>query len=205
MPAQHRQAIVRAAVALFRRQGFAATGLSDILATSGAPKGSLYHYFPDGKAALAEAAVRQAGATVTATLSQLRDRSVSAAEMIGGYIDLLANWMSKSNWRDGCPIATTLLETASDVPAVAAAGRAAFADWAAILGDALVRDGVDTGRARRLGRFAISALEGALIQSKLERDAAPLLEARDELLAAFRSATRRSSPPTPSAPPGTPG
>src|SRR5271165_5467878 len=132
MPAQHRQAIVRAAVALFRKQGFAATGLNEILSRSGAPKGSLYHYFPGGKAELGEAAVRQAGATVTRTLSALRDETPGAAEMILAYVDLLATWMRKSNWRDGCPITTTLLETAPDLASVAAAGREAFADWARV-------------------------------------------------------------------------
>lgn len=190
MPAQHRQALVRAAVALFRKQGFAATGLSEILARSGAPKGSLYHYFPGGKAELGEAAVRQAGATVASTLRQLRDQAPGAADMIQAYVDLLASWMRKSNWRDGCPITTTLLETAGDLPAIAAAGREAFADWAAVLTAALESEGIDPARARRLARFAISALEGALVQAKVERDAAPLLEVRDELVDLFRSASR---------------
>ena len=167
MPAQHRQAIVRAAVALFRKQGFAATGLAEILERSGAPKGSLYHYFPGGKGELGEAAVRQAGATVTQTLSQLRDEAPSAAELIGRYVELLAMWMKKSQWRDGCPITTTLLETAHDLPTVAAAGREAFADWAGVLAGALEREGVEPARARRLARFAISALEGALVQAKV--------------------------------------
>jgi TetR/AcrR family transcriptional repressor of lmrAB and yxaGH operons len=192
-------------VALFRKQGYAATGLSEILARSGAPKGSLYHYFPGGKAELGEAAVRQAGATVAGTLRQLRVQSPSAAELIGNYVDLLATWMRKSNWRDGCPITTTLLETAGELPLVAAAGREAFADWATVLGAALESDGLDSARARRLARFAISALEGALIQAKVERDAAPLLEARDELVEVFRSASRRSSRPTPSGRPGSRG
>jgi TetR/AcrR family transcriptional repressor of lmrAB and yxaGH operons len=181
MPAQHRQAIVRAAVALFRKQGFAATGLAEILARSGAPKGSLYHYFPGGKGELGEAAVRQAGATVTRTLTQLRDEAPSAAELIRRYVDLLAIWMKKSSWRDGCPITTTLLETAHDLPTVAAAGRSAFADWAAVLGGALEREGADPARARRLARFAISALEGALVQAKVERNEAALAEAGEEL------------------------
>jgi TetR/AcrR family transcriptional repressor of lmrAB and yxaGH operons len=190
MPAQHRQAIVRAAVALFRKQGFAATGLAEILARSGAPKGSLYHYFPGGKAELGEVAVRQAGATVTRTLSALRETAPSAAQMILAYVDLLAGWMRKSNWRDGCPIVTTLLETAPDLTSVAAAGREAFSDWAGVLAAALEADGVDPARARRLARFAISALEGALAQTKVERDDAALREAGDELAALMAGAVQ---------------
>ena len=193
MSSLHRQAIVRAAVALFRKQGFAATGINDILARSGAPKGSLYHYFPGGKAELGEAAVRAAGETVTRTLSGLRDETPVAAQMIRRYVDLVATWMTKSRWRDGCPIATTLLETASDLEAVASAGREAFADWAAVLGEALESDGVDADRAHRLGRFAISAVEGALVQAKVERSDRALLEARDELAALMAEAAAKSA------------
>ena len=205
MPPQHRQALIRAAVALFRTQGYAATGLSEIIARSGAPKGSLYHYFRGGKAELGEAAVRQAGATVSDTLRHLSDRAPSAAEMIHAYVDLLASWMRKSHWRDGCPITTVLLETAGDHPRLAACGREAFADWAAVLSAALESEEVESARAQRLARFAISALEGALVQAKVERDAAALLEAGDELVGLFRSAGRRSSPPGPPEPIGSPG
>jgi TetR/AcrR family transcriptional repressor of lmrAB and yxaGH operons len=200
LPAQHRPALIRAAVALFRKQGYAATGLSEILARSGAPKGSLYHYFPGGKAELGEAAVRQAGATVASTLRHLSDRAPNPAEMIGAYVDLLASWMGKSQWRDGCPITTVLLETAGDHPPIAACGREAFADWAAVLSAALQGEGVEPRRAQRLARFAISALEGALVQAKVERDAAALLEAGDELVSLFRSAGQRSSPLEPPEP-----
>jgi TetR/AcrR family transcriptional repressor of lmrAB and yxaGH operons len=70
MPAvpKHRGPIVDAAVRLFRRQGYAGTGLNDIVDTSGAPKGSLYHYFPDGKASIAVAAVEEAGQRVVRTI-----------------------------------------------------------------------------------------------------------------------------------------
>ncbi len=55
---KHRSAIIAAAAKLFRRQGYAATGINEIADAAGAPKGSLYHYFPDGKDQIAEAAVR---------------------------------------------------------------------------------------------------------------------------------------------------
>ena len=43
------------------RQGYASTGLQQILTESGAPKGLLYYCFPKGKEELAEAAVTLAG------------------------------------------------------------------------------------------------------------------------------------------------
>ncbi len=184
---RHRQAIVQAAVSLFRKQGYAATGLNEILERSGAPKGSLYHYFPGGKAQLGEAAVALAGETVRRTLADLGERSANAGDQLRRYVDQVALWMEQSNWRDGCPITTTLLETAADLPAVAEAGRAAFAEWASVLSAALIKDGVDPSRAASLGRFAISALEGALVQTKVERSPAALLEAGAELAAMFAS------------------
>ena len=47
---------------LFRRQGYAATGLKAILAASDAPYGSLYHFFPGGKEELGVAALHAGGA-----------------------------------------------------------------------------------------------------------------------------------------------
>jgi TetR/AcrR family transcriptional repressor of lmrAB and yxaGH operons len=63
-PSKHRAAIIAAASRLFRRQGYAGTGVNDIVALSGAPKGSLYHYFPKGKEQIAEEAVLFAGRLV---------------------------------------------------------------------------------------------------------------------------------------------
>src|SRR5450756_655642 len=91
-PPRHRGAIVRAAATLFRRNGFAATGINEIIEVSGAPKGSLYHYFPGGKDQIAEAAVRFAGAGVVATLEKLAQEHATAAAMIRAYCRLLAGW-----------------------------------------------------------------------------------------------------------------
>src|SRR5256885_8806988 len=85
---RHRGAIVRAAAALFRRNGYSATGINEIAELSGAPKGSLYHYFPGGKDQIAEAAVRFAGAGVVATLEKLEQDHSSAASMILAYCEL---------------------------------------------------------------------------------------------------------------------
>ena len=54
-PAKNR--ILITAAKLFQQQGYHATGLNQIVAESGAPKGSLYYYFPGGKEELAVAAI----------------------------------------------------------------------------------------------------------------------------------------------------
>ena len=56
--------MIDAAVALFSRQGYAATSFNDIIEHSGAPRGSIYHHFPGGKAELAVEAVRSTGERV---------------------------------------------------------------------------------------------------------------------------------------------
>ena len=51
-----RDRLVTTATRLFRQRGYDGTGVAEILAEAGVPKGSLYHHFPQGKADLACAA-----------------------------------------------------------------------------------------------------------------------------------------------------
>ena len=173
-PPKHRDAIVRAAATLFRRNGFAATGVNEIVKVSGAPKGSLYHYFPNGKDEIAVAAVRFAGNALVATLEKLEQEHKSAAKLIRAYCQLLSGWMAKSGFRDGCPITTTLLESAPQSVDIAAAGREAFDGWCAVIARALIRDGVGKAEAIRFATLTISALEGALILARIESSARPI-------------------------------
>ena len=79
--ALHKESLIRTAMRLFRRQGYASTGLNQILAESGAPKGSLYHYFPGGKEELAVAAVTLAGSMVKQLLEDQRQQILILATL----------------------------------------------------------------------------------------------------------------------------
>jgi TetR/AcrR family transcriptional repressor of lmrAB and yxaGH operons len=187
---KHRARIVRTAAMLFRRNGYAATGTNEIVAVSGAPKGSLYHYFPAGKAEIAAAAVGYAGGLVSTTLKALTDEHATAAGAIRAYGALLAEWFAKSGYREGCPIATTILELAPETETVTAAGRDVYRDWVDIFAGALIRDGVDERRAASLARTAIAAFQGALILARTAQNDTAVADTTAEIANLFESVSR---------------
>jgi TetR/AcrR family transcriptional repressor of lmrAB and yxaGH operons len=183
MPAvpKHRQPIIDAAVTLFRRQGYARTSLNDTVDASGAPKGSLYHYFPAGKSSIAVAAVEEAGRRVVSTLAKLAEETDSTGELLCRHARLLAGWMRTSGFRDGCPITTVLLELAPRERTVAEAGRKAYAARVSMIAAKLCADGFPKARADALAILCTSALQGALIQARVERSGRPLEITASEL------------------------
>jgi len=192
MPAapKHREKIVRSAAVLFRRQGYAATGTSQILALSGAPRGSLYHYFPAGKEQIACAAVEYAGDLVSGSLARLIEREASPAGVLREYGALLAGWLADSGFRDGCPVTTTLLELAPGSEAVTAAGRRVLGDWVDLFEQALARSGARPDEARSLATLAVASLEGALVLARVDQDTAALLDVVARLAGLFEAAAR---------------
>lgn len=178
---KHREAIVEAALRLFRRNGYAASGMNDIVEASGAPKGSVYHYFPDGKAAIAVAAIELAGRRAVATLTDLAAQSATTGALLEAYAARLGIWLARSGYRDGCPITTVVLELAPKGRAVTAAARDAFAARRRILAERLIEDGWSESEAKELASLCISAMQGALVQSRLERSVQPLTQVAHNL------------------------
>lgn len=173
--AQHRDSIVLTAVRLFRRQGYASTGVQQILTDSGAPKGSLYYYFPDGKEAIGAAAVARAGELVRDTLLELAEAHRTPAAFVRAYCGRMAGWMEESGYRSGCPIATTVLETVPYSPSITAAGLAAIDSWIDVIASVYERAGIPTRRARTHAQLVIASVEGGLILTRLRQSKSPLL------------------------------
>lgn len=172
----HRNNLVRTAMRLFRRQGYAASGLQQILAESGAPRGSFYHYFPQGKEGLAEAAVSLAGDLVAEMLEAHLHRTRTLRTFLGRVVETYAGWMAEGGFASGCPIATTMLECAPASTPVTAAGERAYRRWIAIVAAAFERDGHDEATAARNAAAFVAALQGALILSRVMRSTQPLVD-----------------------------
>ena len=179
--AKHRQPIIDASITLFRRQGFPGTGLNEIVEASGAPKGSLYYYFPEGKASIAVAAIEEASERVGKTLEELSQTSETTGDLLVGHARLLSKWMRASGFKDGCPVTTILLEMAPGHRQVTEAGRRAYVLRLSILTEKLVADGFNHQQAERLASLCTSAIQGALVEARVARTGRPLEIAAEEL------------------------
>lgn len=176
-PDRSRTALVDAAALLFRRQGYAATGVNQILETADVKAGSLYHHFPDGKQQLAAAVVEGAGADIEARLRQFLDSELAVADIVDGWIDLMSAGLA-SDRRDGCPIEPIATESVNASPVVREASARAFRGWRTAIEDRLRRDGWADADAEQTALAVIALLEGALILSRIAGDDAALAAAK---------------------------
>ena len=176
-----KEAFVAATQELLRRRGYAASGLGEIVARSGAPKGSLYFHFPGGKEELAIAAMERSAAQLRDAMAAILSSSEDLDEAIGRLIDALAAGLEQSEFADGCPIATVALETAGASEPMRAAARAAFDSWLEVLTARLIDAGMDSADADQRALMVLAAIEGGLILARARRDVTPLLAVSSQL------------------------
>jgi TetR/AcrR family transcriptional repressor of lmrAB and yxaGH operons len=178
-----REAFLAGTAELLRRQGYAATGLSEIVAASGAPKGSLYFHFPGGKEQLAVEAMDRSAAQLTGAIGAILAAHERTGDALAALADALAEQLAGSGYASGCPIATVVLEQAVVSEPVREAGANAFAAWTDAIEQRLLSDGMAPAAASRRALLALCAIEGALIVSRAQRRPEPLREVAAELRA----------------------
>jgi TetR/AcrR family transcriptional regulator, lmrAB and yxaGH operons repressor len=170
-----------AAAKLFRQQGYHGTALHDILAAGGSPRGSLYFHFPKGKEEIGEAALTIAGEAVRQALAHAAETSENAETFVTRIARGMAADLEKSGYREGCPIATTALETSAQSEALGAATRTAFQKWENEIKRGLERFGISAEQADPLATTVLSQLEGALLLARTYRSLEPMHRAEQAL------------------------
>jgi TetR/AcrR family transcriptional repressor of lmrAB and yxaGH operons len=176
-----RDQILQTTCRLLELQGYQATGLSQILHESGAPKGSLYYYFPEGKEELVAEAIASTAHVVTDRIRTSLAQVEAPGEAVRQFVLALAHQVSASGFRQGGPITTAALEAASTSERVRGACLDAYCLWRQAFEAKLAEAGCDGERAASLAALIIAALEGAIILSRTEQSLAPLEHVADEL------------------------
>ncbi|MDQ1508148.1 MAG: hypothetical protein QOD57_5875, partial [Actinomycetota bacterium] len=108
-----RDRIIGAAAQLYGRYGYTGVGLKQVAAESGAPIGSLYHFFPGGKDELAAEALRLSGHGYQRLVEAVFENAPDLVSGIRATFEGAAGVLAASGYVDACWIETVALEVAS--------------------------------------------------------------------------------------------
>jgi len=194
--ASPRERMVRSAAVLIRERGAHPTAIADVLAHSGAPRGSAYHYFPGGRTQLLCEAIDYASDHVTARLDRATDTFALLDDMVARFRDQLL----ASDFRAGCPVVAVAVEAgdpekADSADAVRERAGAAFQRWIARITARLCDDGVPVERAEELATLITTSVEGAVLVARTTRDVKPLELVHRQLREQLTAATGKKDRP----------
>ncbi|MFF3019438.1 TetR/AcrR family transcriptional regulator [Streptomyces sp. NPDC057939] len=183
-----RARIQGAAAVLFRRHGYAATGLKRIAAEADAPFGSIYHFFPGGKQQLAEDMIRVSGTEYGRMVLALLDSVPDPMDSLVHAFEAAADDLAAADYADACPIGTVALEVASSNEVLRIATAEVFAEWIDTAAQWFGRWVPDPRTAQSLAQSMVMMLEGAFMLSRAARDPEPLRVAGRSMANLMRTA-----------------
>jgi AcrR family transcriptional regulator len=177
---------VAAAAQLYGRYGYTGIGLKQVAAESGAPIGSLYHFFPGGKDELAAEALRMSGAGYQTLVEGILENMPDLVSGIEQSFALAAETLAATEYVDACWIETVALEVASTNEPLRLVTADIFERWIDSATASVESHGVPPDEARELGIAYITGLEGAFVLARALRSPEPLLATGRMLASAAR-------------------
>ncbi|HYU79118.1 MAG TPA: TetR/AcrR family transcriptional regulator [Vicinamibacterales bacterium] len=169
-----RELMLEAAETLLRERGLAGAGIQQVIARSGAPIGSLYHFFPGGKTQLVAEALRinsgKAGALFRSVLS---DTSASLPDRVRRFFRTASSGFDRMGADKGCAIGSVALDLDARHEALRVVCQEAFDAWTASIADELPWS--DAATRRGFAEMLIAGLEGAFILGRARRSGEPFI------------------------------
>jgi AcrR family transcriptional regulator len=192
-----KQRMIESAVVMLATRGLQGTSFTEVLEHSGAPRGSVYHHFPGGKAELVAAAIAHASERALAVVE--KRAGASARELTAAFLQMWRSILTVSKLEAGCSVLAVAV--AADTPELRESAANVFRAWRAHLADRLHRGGLSQADAKRFAATLISASEGAVAVSRAEKNleafeltAAQLLDEVERLQRGRRRPARRRRP-----------
>ncbi|VBA45259.1 putative HTH-type transcriptional regulator [Mycobacterium attenuatum] len=174
-----RDKMLISAAQVLRERGAAGVTIDSVLARSGAPRGSVYHHFPDGRNQILTEALRYAGDSITAVIDDAAERG--ARVLLREFVDYWQHLLTEGGFTAGCPVAAAALGSADDELELSAEAGAILNRWCSALTRAFRTDGFDESGAASLAMTSVAALEGAIMLCRSTRTVEPLRTVGDQL------------------------
>jgi TetR/AcrR family transcriptional regulator, lmrAB and yxaGH operons repressor len=164
-----RSRILTAAQRLFRKRGYHATGLNDILELANAPKGSMYHHFPGGKEAIGVCVIEDITRGLLSLLEQSRARSTEALVLQVG--EKLSETMEKTDY-EICALFSAFAAERKSSPQLGIAVAKAYEDLVTAIAARLQLDGLAPRTAQDKALMVTALLEGGSLLSQAQQNSA---------------------------------
>jgi AcrR family transcriptional regulator len=163
-----------AAETLLRERGLAGAGIHHVIARSGAPIGSLYHFFPGGKTQLAAEALRINGGKAGALFQKiLGDASAPLPDRVRTLFQTAAAGFDRAGADKGCAIGSVALDLDARHETLRAVCQQTFDAWTASIADELPWSDGETRRG--FAELLVAGIEGAFILSRARRSGEPFV------------------------------
>lgn len=100
------------AAEVMRERGAAGVTIDEVLARSGAPRGSVYYHFPDGRNQILAEALHYAGEAITADIDKAAARG--AKVLMRQFVEFWERVLADSDFSAGCPVVAAAIGSAED-------------------------------------------------------------------------------------------
>ncbi|HSQ16490.1 MAG TPA: TetR/AcrR family transcriptional regulator [Anaerolineales bacterium] len=169
-----RSRILLAMARLIEKQGYHATGLTEIIQESDTPKGSLYYYFPGGKEQIGAEAILESGKIISGRLRSALAGEEQPAEAVYNFLIRMAENVEASQFGAGSPLTTATIETAVTCEPINQACRDAFDMILVSFKDKFLAGGLTEIQAAELALYVTTVVEGGILMSRTYHHAEPL-------------------------------
>ncbi len=167
------------AVEVLRERGAAGVTIDEVLARSGAPRGSVYHHFPGGRSQILREALNFAGDEITASIDEAAGES--ATVLLRRFVQLWQDALTESDYNAGCPVLAAAIGSGEDQQQLTAVAADIFSRWREASKQAYIRDGFESAEATSLADTTIAAMEGAAVLCRSARSLQPLYDVAHQL------------------------
>jgi AcrR family transcriptional regulator len=170
-----RARMLGSAVEVLRERGAAGVTIDEVLARSGAPRGSVYHHFPGGRRQILMEALQFAADTIGDVVGA--ETSDNAWDLVHRFVEFWERVLTGSDFTAGCPVVAVAIADPDEEPELTAAAGAVFDRWRTALTAHFAADG-----------FALSA------PAPMTSDATPTLESAHGVGVASQTLSFASGP-----------
>jgi TetR/AcrR family transcriptional regulator, lmrAB and yxaGH operons repressor len=192
--------MVISAAEMLRERGAAGVTIDEVLARSGAPRGSVYYHFPDGRNQLLTEALQYAGEAITEVIDEAAGNG--GMYLVRQFVEFWEDLLVDSAFTAGCPVLAAAIGSADDEPQLTTVAGSIFSHWRDALTRAFVSDGFDEPDAASLAIMCIASLEGAVVLCRSTLSVDPLQDVAQQIVFLIKSRefVRRYGLPPPAEP-----